>query len=337
MKLVNLDRPLDDLVKESLETKRADRAAKRKSVREKRFAAPKSAPTSAKDSATAPASNPPSKTNDAPNAPNQPNADTADKLRTRPRGAIGKKRRNKRNKNLGSKDDNANSQDIRDNNDRSKDARLGQLMNQPARTREHDDKIVSSALPSRGKAVKVVVSNLHPQVTQTDIAELFETVGPLKTAVLSRYANGTSACEAEVIFENMQDALEAIKRYNLVPLDNQPLQITLVTDRTKGRREARDNRDSRDSGSREANAKKARTDEIFDSPENNNTYDRQSPQDRGNGNGRRGRGGQKRRRYGRRDEAREDRNDRNNDRPAERSNERNDDRNDRGAGRDIYD
>lgn len=81
----------------------------------------------------------------------------------------------------------------------------------------------------RGRGVVVAVSNLHSRVTQADITELFETVGPLRFATLIKKRDGSSSGEAEVIFENMHDALEAIKRYNLVPLDNQPLHITLVT------------------------------------------------------------------------------------------------------------
>lgn len=186
--------------------------------------------------------------------------------------------------------------------------------------------VPNSALQkNRGRAVKVVVSNLHPGVTQTDIAELFETVGPLKNATLSRYPNGSSSCEAEVIFENMPDALEAIKRYNLVPLDNQPLQITLVTTRTgKGRRGG-------------GNQKKAglRVEENSyndqpNSPETGNGYNDQpsSPMnDRGNGGAQGGRGGRNPRRRRKRYTER---------RPA---NDGGNDRGDRGEGndRDMYD
>lgn len=82
------------------------------------------------------------------------------------------------------------------------------------------------------RGVFVAVSNLHPGVTQADIIELFETVGPLQHAILLRKHDGSSTGEANVIFENMHDALEAIKRYNRVPLDNQPLEITLIANRT---------------------------------------------------------------------------------------------------------
>lgn len=102
----------------------------------------------------------------------------------------------------------------------------------------------------RDRGVFVAVSNLHPGVTQADVTELFETVGPLRQATLFKKHDGTSAGEAEVIFENMRDALEAIKRYNLVPLDNQPLQITLVTNHSanKGSRAGHPSRRHTDEG-----------------------------------------------------------------------------------------
>lgn len=83
--------------------------------------------------------------------------------------------------------------------------------------------------PSIDRSVTVAVSNLHPGVTQADITELFETVGPLKRASLHHRPAGVKTGQAEVVFENMEDALDAIKRYNHVPLDNLPLHITLVT------------------------------------------------------------------------------------------------------------
>lgn len=79
------------------------------------------------------------------------------------------------------------------------------------------------------KSVMIVVSNLHPDVTRADITELFEAIGPLRKANFRVKEPGKRTNDAEVVFENMEDALEAIKRYNNVPLDNLPLQITLVT------------------------------------------------------------------------------------------------------------
>lgn len=208
---MNLDRPLDDLVKESLAAKRAERTQQRKPFRGKRLQTKKNISPS-----NGPSGPPPATASDPPRE-NSPETRT-DKLNPRRRGAgIGKKRRQRKRS--------------PDGVDRDADVRPTPTAGPPS----HGS--VITAYP-RGKAVKVVVSNLHPGVTQSDIAELFETVGPLKSATLNRYPNGTSACEAEVVFENMPDALEAIKRYNMVPLDNQPLHITLVTTRTQQTRRA---------------------------------------------------------------------------------------------------
>ncbi|PXF48226.1 THO complex subunit 4 [Gracilariopsis chorda] len=208
--MMNIDRPLDDIIKESLEAKRADRAARRRDQGATKRKAPnnKSRP---------PASAPPKE--------RSPEKD-ATLPAAKSRRSITKKRRTRR------KPNNNNASSPPDSNGSAEPAPA--TASAPMEPAPH---YLSSSAQRRSNGVKVVVSNLHPGVTQSDIAELFETVGPLKSAVLPRYPSGTSTCEAEVIFENMPDALEAIKRYNLVPLDNQPLQITLVTTRSKNSRD----------------------------------------------------------------------------------------------------
>ncbi|CAN8062548.1 unnamed protein product [Agarophyton chilense] len=211
--MLNIDRPLDDIIKESIQAKRADRAdraaRRRDQVSKRKTPAPKARLTPAASNRSTERS--PEKDTSLPAA--------------KARRSISKKRKNRRKPNVTP----AAPADAQTN-----------ARSEPAQTPTVADTAPHYLPPSaqrRSNGVKVVVSNLHPGVTQSDIAELFETVGPLKSAVLPRYQNGTSSCEAEVIFENMPDALEAIKRYNLVPLDNQPLQITLVTTRSKNGRE----------------------------------------------------------------------------------------------------
>lgn len=82
-------------------------------------------------------------------------------------------------------------------------------------------------------AHRISVSNLNQEVSEEDVTELFSAVGPLVSARLFRDADGRSACRADVVFVEMSDALEAIKRYNGVPLDNMPLKITLASERSR--------------------------------------------------------------------------------------------------------
>jgi RNA recognition motif-containing protein len=80
---------------------------------------------------------------------------------------------------------------------------------------------------------RVSVSNLNVGVTEEDIKELFGDVGELVSARLQRGPNGRSAGAASVCYVSMKDALEAVKRYNGVPLDDMPLKITLASSQEK--------------------------------------------------------------------------------------------------------
>lgn len=79
---------------------------------------------------------------------------------------------------------------------------------------------------------RILVSNLNMDVTEEDIKELFAAVGPLVSANLVVGGDGGSAKRADVVFAQMAHAVEAISRYNGVPLDHMPLRITLATERS---------------------------------------------------------------------------------------------------------
>jgi len=72
--------------------------------------------------------------------------------------------------------------------------------------------------PLQGSAV--VVSNLHPKVSEDDVIELFGVVGALKKARLLK--PGT----AEVVFVRGEDAHTAIRKYHMRELDGQPMHVT---------------------------------------------------------------------------------------------------------------
>lgn len=183
--MMNIDRPLDELVKEA-------RQAKRQQLRQRRTKKPTpSAPQAAGVAA---------KENDADTSGNK---DTSPRVR----GGIRKKRRSR-----GAMKATGTAAEVevkRKLSPKEKTKHVGRKTN---------------------KGAKVSVSNLDPGVTQTDIVELFETIGPLRSSRLIVLNDGRSSGCAEVLFENMGDALEAIKKYNEVPLDNRPLKITLSTE-----------------------------------------------------------------------------------------------------------
>lgn len=229
MSAMNIDRPLDEIVKESAAARKAARQTKRKEVVQAKKA-------KAPDSATAQKSTPAS----------APKLGIAKK-----EGFISKKQRRRERKAAAAaaaavavaaasdeenRHTNGNASSPRPNGNAARQSTKNDKTSRPSQQQGAVANRLSTKTSAQGarrtqqKGVKIRISNLHPGVTETDIAELFETVGPIRKAHLKTFASGHSACEAEVIFERMVDALDAINRYNQVPLDNHPLHITLATD-----------------------------------------------------------------------------------------------------------
>nr|XP_043632570.1 THO complex subunit 4A-like [Erigeron canadensis] len=75
---------------------------------------------------------------------------------------------------------------------------------------------------------KLYISNLHYEVTNEDIKVLFSDVGELKRYSVHYDKSGRSKGTAEVVYMRQTDAVAAMKRYNNVQLDGQPMVLELV-------------------------------------------------------------------------------------------------------------
>ncbi|XP_037029621.1 polymerase delta-interacting protein 3-like [Bradysia coprophila] len=80
--------------------------------------------------------------------------------------------------------------------------------------------------PPKNSGYRIVVSNLHSSVSQSDIKELFEDIGTLMEARLVRPG------VAEVIYTSMKDAETAVDTYHNRQLDGQPMKCLLVNPRS---------------------------------------------------------------------------------------------------------
>lgn len=93
---------------------------------------------------------------------------------------------------------------------------------------------IFAKLPVRGTSPpmaqtghRIIISNLHKTVSENDVRELFEDVGPLVTAQLVRPGI------AEVVYKNLGDAEEAVETYHNRQLDGQPMKCMLVRSSAK--------------------------------------------------------------------------------------------------------
>ncbi|GAB1598955.1 polymerase delta-interacting protein 3-like isoform X3 [Argonauta hians] len=93
----------------------------------------------------------------------------------------------------------------------------------PASNVDSHDQFSSDVLSNTPSGYRVLVTNLHPIVTQDDIIELFGAVGALKKAHLLK-----PGC-AEVVYLSYNDAVAAVNKYHNRELDGQPMIVKLTT------------------------------------------------------------------------------------------------------------
>eukprot|EP00124_Ichthyophonus_hoferi_P004313 Ihof_evm3s460 gene=Ihof_evmTU3s460 len=85
----------------------------------------------------------------------------------------------------------------------------------------------------RSTATKILVENLHPNVNDADMKELFSQMGPLKKAAVHYNSQARSLGTAEITFNRPEDAARAVREYNGLTLDGRPMKLALVDEEGK--------------------------------------------------------------------------------------------------------
>jgi hypothetical protein len=83
-------------------------------------------------------------------------------------------------------------------------------------------------LSGQQSGTSITFENLQPDITESDIKELCQTVGDVLSVHLKK-KNGRSTGVAEAIFERRTAATEAVKKFSALTLDGVPLRCELTS------------------------------------------------------------------------------------------------------------
>lgn len=75
---------------------------------------------------------------------------------------------------------------------------------------------------------KVFISNLHPNVTEKDLRELFSQIGPLRSASINFNARGVSQGSGAIVFARTGDSIIAVRKYHGVTLDGMFVMVSAL-------------------------------------------------------------------------------------------------------------
>ncbi|RGP81556.1 hypothetical protein FLONG3_288 [Fusarium longipes] len=81
------------------------------------------------------------------------------------------------------------------------------------------------------KGTKIRVANIHYDLTDDDLNELFQRIGPVSRLQLRYDRAGRSEGTAYVTYEQREDAEEAIKQFDGANANGQPIRLTLLPSR----------------------------------------------------------------------------------------------------------
>ncbi|ORX84218.1 RNA-binding domain-containing protein [Anaeromyces robustus] len=90
----------------------------------------------------------------------------------------------------------------------------------------------SNTRRNRDDGSKIMISNLEYKVTEKDLRELFNDIGPIRSVSLNYDQNGRSKGSGQVVFVRRGDAKRASDKYNKVTLDGRSMKIEIVLSST---------------------------------------------------------------------------------------------------------
>lgn len=98
------------------------------------------------------------------------------------------------------------------------------------KSRTHQKRTNERPRHTEKRVSRLLVKNLHHDVSESDLRQLFEEIGPVHKVRIRFDRSGRSEGFAEVDFPNEEHARIAIARYNGKPLDGMNLQIYIMCD-----------------------------------------------------------------------------------------------------------
>ncbi|GIZ45591.1 hypothetical protein CKM354_000875000 [Cercospora kikuchii] len=93
---------------------------------------------------------------------------------------------------------------------------------------EDDDRYAPRGAAPRGGGTKIRVDNVHYELTEDDLRELFERVGPTTSVRLLYDRSDRSTGTAYVIYEDERDARDAFEKFDGCPANGQAIRLTVM-------------------------------------------------------------------------------------------------------------